>query len=211
VERFERLESPATPLGVRDVDTDVILPMRRLVALKSGADLARYAFEPLRYGPAGGDGPLDPTCPLNRPEYAEARILLAGANFGCGSSREPAVWALKALGYRCVIAPSFGDIFYKNCFQNALLPIVLPAETVEALGEAARAPGARFAVDLEALTITPPDGRAISFAIHPARREQLLEGLDEIALTLKRAERIAAFEAEDRERRPWVHTLPPQS
>jgi 3-isopropylmalate/(R)-2-methylmalate dehydratase small subunit len=208
VERFERIESPATPLLLRDVDTDVIIPMGRLVALRSGADLARFAFEPLRYGPAGADGPPDPASVLDRPEAAGARILLAGANFGCGSSREPAVWAIKALGYRCVIAPSFGDIFYKNCFQNAVLPIVLPAATVEALAEAARAPGARLVVDLASRTVATPDGRRIEFAIHPARREQLLEGLDEVALTLRRAGRIAAFEAEDRARRPWVY-LPP--
>lgn len=208
MERFERLVSPATPLLLRDVDTDVIIPMRRLVALRSGEDLARFAFEPLRYGPAGADGPPAPGSVLDDPRYAGARILLAGPNFGCGSSREPAVWAVKALGYRCVIAPSFGDIFHKSCFQNALLPIVLPADTVEALGAAARAPGARFVVDLEAMTVTPPDGEAIAFFVHPARREQLLEGLDEIALTLKRADRIAAFEARDRALRPWVHELP---
>jgi 3-isopropylmalate/(R)-2-methylmalate dehydratase small subunit len=100
MERFETIVSAATPLLLRDVDTDVIIPMGRLVALRSGEDLARFAFEALRYGPEGGEGGPDPDCVLNRPEYAEARILLAGPNFGCGSSREPAVWALKALGYR---------------------------------------------------------------------------------------------------------------
>jgi len=205
MERFETLRSPATPLLLRDVDTDVIIPMRRIVMLRSGEDLARFAFEPLRYGPGGADGPLDPSCALDRPEYAESRILIAGANFGCGSSREPAVWAVKALGYRCVIAESFGDIFYKNCFQNAVLPIVLPAETVEALGAAASEPGAVFTVDLEAAALSTPDGRRIAFEVNPARREQLLEGLDEIALTLRRADRIAAFEEKDRARRPWVH------
>lgn len=205
MERFEAIESPATPLLRRDVDTDVIIPMTRLVALRSGADLARYAFEPLRYGPGGGDGPPDPECVLNRPEFASARILLAGPNFGCGSSREPAVWALKALGYRCVVAPSFGDIFAKNCFQNSVLPIALPEQTVEALGAEARRPGARFRVDLARSLLTTPGGREIPFEVSPARREQLLEGLDEIELTLRRAERIAAFEASDRERRPWAH------
>jgi 3-isopropylmalate/(R)-2-methylmalate dehydratase small subunit len=207
MERFERTESPATPLLLRDVDTDVIIPMRRIVALRSGEDLARFAFEPLRYGPEGADGPLDATCVLNQPGYAHARILLAGENFGCGSSREPAVWAVKALGYRCVIAASFGDIFYKNCFQNAVLPIVLPAEIVSELGEAARGVVARIAVDLETCTITAPDGREIAFDINSARREQLLEGLDEIELTLRHSEQIDAFEAADRGRRPWVHQL----
>lgn len=209
MERFERIESPATPLLLRDVDTDVIIPMRRIVALRGGDDLARFAFEPLRYGPEGADGPPSPDCVLNRPEYAEARILLAGANFGCGSSREPAVWAVRALGYRCVVAPSFGDIFYKNCFQNAVLPVVLPAASVAELGAAARAPGARFSVDLETKTVTAPGGREITFEINAARREQLLEGLDEIELTLRRADRIAAFEAEDRERRPWAQSARP--
>jgi 3-isopropylmalate/(R)-2-methylmalate dehydratase small subunit len=205
MERFEKIESLATPLLLRDIDTDVIIPMRRIVALRSGEDLARFAFEPLRYGPDGADGPLAPGCVLNRPEYAGARILLAGANFGCGSSREPAVWAVKALGYRCIVAPSFGDIFHKNCFQNALLPIVLPDEVVAELGEAARAHDGLFTVDLEQTSISIPDGRAVAFEINPARREQLLEGYDEIELTLRRADLIDAFETRDRRSRPWVH------
>jgi 3-isopropylmalate/(R)-2-methylmalate dehydratase small subunit len=204
VERLETFVSPATPLLLRDVDTDVIIPMRRLVALRSGDDLVRFAFEPLRYGPEGAEGPLDPDCPLNSPRYAGARILLAGANFGCGSSREPAVWAVKALGYRCVVAPSFGDIFAKNCFQNSVLPISLPEETIAALAEEARAEGATFRVDLRASTLTTPGGREIRFGLNPARREQLLEGLDEISLTLRHQDRIAAFEDQDRSRRPWV-------
>lgn len=206
MEPFTTVRSPATPLMLRDVDTDVIIPMRRLVAA-GGGDLARYAFEPLRYGEGGAEGPLDPDFLLNRPEYREAEILLAGPNFGCGSSREPAVWALRALGYRCVIAPSFGDIFFKNCFQNSVLPIVLPMQEVEALAAEARAPGARFVVDLERTTITTPAGRSVPIEVNAARREALLEGLDDIGLTLKRASAIAAFQAADRARRPWIYSV----
>jgi 3-isopropylmalate/(R)-2-methylmalate dehydratase small subunit len=206
MERFTTIRSPAAPLMLRDVDTDVIIPMRRLVAMRGG-DLGRYAFEPLRYGEQGADGPPKPEFVLNRPEYADAEILLAGENFGCGSSREPAVWAVRALGYRCVIAPSFGDIFFKNCFQSSLLPIVLPAQELEALAEEARAPGARFTVDLERTTLTTPGGRVVPFEVNAARREALLEGLDDIGLTLKREAEIAAFAAADRERRPWIHAI----
>jgi 3-isopropylmalate/(R)-2-methylmalate dehydratase small subunit len=206
MERFETLVSAAVPLLLRDVDTDVIIPMRRIVALRGGADLARYAFEPLRYGEAGADGPPRPDSPLDRPEYAGAAILLAGANFGCGSSREPAVWAVRALGFRCIIAPSFGDIFRKNCFANGVLPVALTEAEVDALAPEA-APDARFTVDLEALRIRAPSGRHFAFTVDPARREQLLDGLDEIDLTLRRADRITAFQAADHERRPWIWAL----
>jgi 3-isopropylmalate/(R)-2-methylmalate dehydratase small subunit len=206
VERFCAISSPATPLRLRDVDTDVIIPMGRLVG--GGGDLARYAFEALRYGPEGADGPENPDCALNRPEYAEAEILLAGANFGCGSSREPAVWVIKLLGYRCIVAPSFGDIFHNNCFQNGVLPITLPEETVEALALEAEGGGERrFEVDLESCTLTTPSGRVIRFEVNGFRREALLEGLDDIAMTRKRDAEIAAFQARDREHRPWIWVL----
>lgn len=207
MERFETLRSPATPLLLRDVDTDVIFPMRRITSLRSAEDLSRWAFEALRHRGDPSDPELDPDCVLNRPQYAEARILLAGANFGCGSSREPAVWAVKALGYRCIVAPSFGDIFAKNCFQNALLPIVLPEDEIARLAAEAQAPGACFEVDLARQSITTPSGRRVRFEIDAARREQLLEGLDELALVLRRSEEIAAFEARDREARPWAQSV----
>lgn len=206
MERFRTLRAPAAPLLLRDVDTDVIIPMGRLVALRGGDDLRRYAFEPLRYGAQGADGPPRDDSLLDRPEYADAEILLAGANFGCGSSREPAVWAVKALGFRCVVAPSFGDIFYKNCFANGVLPVVVSQAELERLAAEAE-PGARFGVDLERTTVVAPSGREIAFDVNPARREQLLEGLDEIELTLRRADAIAAFQAADREQRPWVYAL----
>jgi 3-isopropylmalate/(R)-2-methylmalate dehydratase small subunit len=200
VERLVRIEGRATPLLLRDVDTDVIIPMRRLVALRGG-DLERYAFEALRYDEGGS---LRQDCVLNRPEYRDAALLLAGENFGCGSSREPAVWAVKALGYRCVVAPSFGDIFFKNCFQNSVLPVVLPMREIAALAAEARE-GGLFAVDLERQVIATPGGSEVAFDVNPVRREALLEGLDEIALTRRREPDIAAFQAEDRRRRPWIY------
>ena len=205
MEKFTTVRGPAAPLMLRDVDTDVIIPMRRLVG--GGGDLSRYAFEPLRYGEQGADGPENPDFVLNRPEYRNAAILLAGPNFACGSSREPAVWVIKGMGFRCVIAPSFGDIFYKNCFQNGLLPIALPLEEVERLAEEARRAGARFAVDLEATEITTPGGRRVPFEVNPARREALLRGLDDLGLTRQREAEIAAFQAADRKRRPWIYEV----
>ncbi len=198
-----KLRSVAAPLMLRDVDTDVIIPMRRLIG--GGGNLSRFAFEPLRYGSEGADGPENPDFVLNRPEYRDAAILLAGPNFGCGSSREPAVWVIKGMGYRCIIAPSFGDIFYQNCVQYALLPIVLPKQELERLAEEAGRPGASFLVDLERCELETPAGRRLVFEVHPARRQALLEGLDELGLTRKREAEIAAFQARDRERRPWIY------
>jgi 3-isopropylmalate/(R)-2-methylmalate dehydratase small subunit len=205
VEKFAALESAAAPLLLRDVDTDVIIPMRRLVEPRE-RDLADYAFEPLRYGPDGADGEPNPEFVLNDPAYAGAQILLAGPNFGCGSSREPAVWVIKGMGFRCIIAPSFGDIFTKNCFQNAVLPIVLPEAEVEALAAEAREPGARFRIDLAQTRITTPT-RSLGFEVNAFRREALLGGLDDLAMTLKREPEIAAFQEADRLRRPWVYDV----
>ena len=202
MEKFAKLRSVAAPLMLRDVDTDVIIPMRRLIG--GGGDLSRFAFEPLRYGSEGADGPENPDFVLNRPEYRDAVILLAGPNFGCGSSREPAVWVIKGMGYRCIVAPSFGDIFYKNCFQNAVLPIVLPIEDVQRLADEAQTRGI-FEVDLERCELETPAGRRIPFDVHPARREALLEGLDDLALTRKREPEISAFQTADRQRRPWIY------
>ena len=203
MEAFTAITSAAAPLMLRDVDTDVIIPMRRLVGPREG-ELHRYAFEPLRYGEAGAEGPPNPDFVLNRPEFADAQILLAGPNFGCGSSREPAVWVIRGLGYRCIIAPSFGDIFFKNCFQSAVLPIVLRLEEVERLAQEARG-GALFSVDLAALTLTTPSGETLPFEVNAFRRETLLEGLDDLEMTLRREGEIAAFQAADREDRPWVY------
>ena len=202
MEPWTNITGVAAPLLVQSIDTDVISPMNRL--LQGGDALLKYAFEPLRYRQ---DGSPNPDFVLNQPEYQGAQILLAGANFACGSSRETAVWAIAGLGFRCVIAPSFGDIFFKNCFQNGVLPIVLPTEQVAALASEAKA-GA-FHVDLQRCKITSPSGREIEFVVHPLRRAALLAGLDEIAMTLEREGEIAAFEARDREVRPWIYRFGP--
>lgn len=198
---FTVVKGPAAPLMADNVDTDVIIRIDRLSSLPRDR-LGPYAFEAWRYRP---DGSEDPDFPLNRPEWRGAPILIAGRNFGCGSSREGAVWALNGLGIRVVIAPSFGAIFAGNCYQKGTLPLVLPAGTVAAFAEAARAaPEAEFTVDLEAGTVTPPNGRPVPFAIDPLRRESLLTGLDDIAMTTRRFDEIRAFHAADRARRPWA-------
>ena len=193
---FTRVTGAAVPLLLPNVDTDVIIRMDRLT---QGGDLGRYALEPLRFLP---DGSPNPSSELNEPRFAGAPILLAGPNFGCGSSREVAVTALQAIGIRCVIAPSFGDIFHANCFRNGMLPVELPLETVERL--AAQARDGDFTVDLETQRVVPPSGVAVPFAIDGLQREALLEGLDEIGLTLKYTAEIADWQARDRAARPWV-------
>ncbi len=192
----------AVPLMRQNVDTDVIIPMDKML-MGDRDSLGRFAFHAWR---RRADGTDDPDFVLNQEPYRDAKILLAGANFGCGSSREPAVWAILGLGIRCVIAPSFGAIFFDNCFANALLPVVLPADRVAALAEQATAnPGAAFTVDLSRCRVTTPDGEEVAFAVDRRRREALLQGLDEITLTLRREPEIAAFQEADRKRRPWVY------
>jgi 3-isopropylmalate/(R)-2-methylmalate dehydratase small subunit len=196
---FTRIAGPAAPLLRANVDTDVIIRIERLTGVPR-EQLGRYAFEALRYR---GDGSEDPDFALNRTNFRNAPILIAGENFGCGSSREGAVWALMAAGLRCVIAESFGDIFYNNCFQNGMLPVVLPAVTVaELAGEAAN--GAPFTVDLVEQMILSPQGEAITFDIDTQRRQALLDGLDDISLTLKRLPEIVAWQSHDRMGRPWI-------
>ena len=203
MEAFTVLEGVAAPLMRENVDTDVIIPIKRLVTL-ANVDLGHWAFEPLRYLKDGSD---NPDFVLNQPKFRGARILLAGRNFGCGSSREGAVVAILGMGIRCVIAPSFGDIFFSNCFQNGVLPIVLPQEEVDKLAEEARdsMPGAAFAVDLAAQEIRTPGQRIVPFKVDPNRRQALLQGLDPIGTTLLREAEIAAFQARDRQSRPWVY------
>ncbi len=199
-----RIMGPAAPLMAENVNTDVIIRIERL-SLLARDELGPYAFEAWRYREDGSD---EPDFVLNQPAWRGAPILLAGTNFGCGSSREGAVWALNALGIRCVIAPGFGAIFANNCYQNGTLPVVLPAATVESLAEAARArPDAAFTVDLESQQVIPPDGPPIPFEIDPLRRRGLLSGLDDIGLTTQRLDEIRAFQRDDRARRPWVYAL----
>jgi 3-isopropylmalate/(R)-2-methylmalate dehydratase small subunit len=201
VEPFTRVEGPGAPLDLDQVDTDRIVPARFLRQPRS-AGYGRFLFHDLR---RAADGTAAPGFVLDRPEYRGAVVLVAGENFGCGSSREAAVWALQGAGFRAVIAPSFGDIFRENALKNGLLPVVLPAVTVAGLRDALRArPGATLAVDLAAQVVRAPDGGLHRFDVDPFPKHCLLRGLDEIALTL---ERLADIEAHERRRlaeAPWL-------
>jgi len=182
-----------------NVDTDVIIRIERLTSLPRG-ELGPYGLESLRYHE---DGSEDPGFVLNQPMFRGAPFLLTGENFGCGSSREGAVWALQEMGVRCVIAPSFGDIFFSNCFQNGILPICLPARAVESVARAC-AGGAPLGVDLAQQLLLPPDREALPFTVDPLRREALLNGLDDIGLTLKDDALVRAWQERDRKARPWA-------
>ena len=203
MEKFTKVTGVAAPLMRQNVDTDLIIRIERLVSNTGRNGLGPYAFEQLRLRP---DGSEDPDCVLNQAPYREAPILLAAENFGCGSSREGAVWALAGRGVRAVIAPSYGDIFFNNCFQNGILPVVLPIHEVEALADETRAsPGnARVTIDLESCTVVSPTGRTILFQIDARRQQALLQGLDDIAQTMTRQSEIEAWQADDRAARPWV-------
>lgn len=201
MEKFTVLKGVAAPLMLANVDTDAIIRMERLSRLERG-ELGPWAFESLRYLP---DGSENPQFLLNQPPWRGASILLAAENFGCGSSRETAVWALWDLGVRCVIAPSFGDIFYGNCFQNGMLPLRLPAAEVEALAAEARSGATEICVDLEAQQLLTASGRVVAFDIEPGRRKALLQGLDAIGVTLSYEADIARFQAHDRIERPWLY------
>lgn len=196
---FTVLDGRAAPLLQANIDTDVIVRIERLTTVERD-QLGPFALEALRYH---ADGSEDPAFVLNREPFREAPILLTGANFGCGSSREGAVWALRARGVRCVIGESFGDIFFSNCFQNGLLAIRVDAPTLARL-VAQTSEGAPLRVDLQACAITLPDGTAIAFEVDPLRRDALLRGLDEIGQTLLHADAIEAWQARDRQARPWV-------
>ncbi len=202
MEKFTTVSGPAAPLLAANVDTDVIIPIQRL--LGSGrTGLGPHAFERLRYAPNGTE---KPDFVLNRPPYRDSPILLAGPNFGCGSSREGAVWALMGLGVRAVLAPSFGDIFFNNCFQNGLLPVVLPGDAIARIAaETEAAQGARHTtIDLADQVVVTPGGERIPFPIDARKKEALLQGLDDIALTLRLKDRINAWYAADRARRAWA-------
>ena len=197
---FVTLTGPAAVLSQDNVDTDVIIRIERLTSLARG-DLGPYAFEALRFH---ADGSEDPSFVLNRPPFREAPILVAGRNFGCGSSREGAVWALLSRGIRCVIAESFGDIFFSNCFQNGVLPIRLPADAVARIAALATQ-GLPLTVKLmDQHILLSSDADAVGFEVDPMRRDCLLQGLDDIARTLKLQDAIAAWQAQDRTTRPWV-------
>jgi len=197
--KFETLTAIAAPFPKKNVDTDLIIRIERCTGTPK-EELGKHAFEMVRFLPGGAE---NPEFVLNQPRYRGAQILVCGEFFGTGSSREVAVWALASLGLRCVIAPSFGQIFFNNCFQNGLLAIVLPAAAVAALAKDAAAPDAKpFTVDLEKQTING----TVKFEVAPRNRKMLLEGLDEIGMTLAMEPKIAAFQAADRQRRPWIYS-----
>jgi 3-isopropylmalate/(R)-2-methylmalate dehydratase small subunit len=206
MEAFTVLKGVAAPLLRANINTDVIIRIERLRDLER-PDLGRYAFESWRYR---RDGSEDPAFVLNKPPYREARIMIAGDNFACGSSREAAVWALQSFGIRCVIAPSFGSIFYNNCFQNGVLPVVVPATVVEDLAaevEATQGEG-KVLVDLMRCIVVSPGGKETPFTVDAVLREGMLKGLDQIELTRAREPQIQAFQARDREHRPWLYPAP---
>jgi 3-isopropylmalate/(R)-2-methylmalate dehydratase small subunit len=197
---FTTLTATAAPLDMANVDTDKIIPARFLKTIKRSG-LGTSLFASLRYN---DDGSEQPDFVLNQDKYRGAKILIAGENFGCGSSREHAPWALLDFGITCIIAPSFADIFHGNCFKNGILPIVLPPDIcAELMADAALGPNARLTIDLASETITRPDGSTIAFTIDPFRKNCLLNGLDDIGLTLEHAAAIDAFEASEATTRPW--------
>ncbi|MAI89295.1 3-isopropylmalate dehydratase small subunit [Ponticaulis sp.] len=200
MDAFTTLTGRAAPLRMSNVDTDMIIPKQFLktterTGLSSGLFFELKTLE---------DGSPDPDFVLNQQAYKDANILIAGANFGCGSSREHAPWALLDQGIKCVIAPSFADIFYNNCFKNGILPIALPQETVARLMDDAKGGNHIFTIDLENMVITLPDGEKIEFELDNARRNNLLEGLDDIGMSLQSEARIAEFEARRRLAQPWL-------
>ena len=202
MEAFVRLDGIAAPLAVINIDTDKIIPKRHLKTVRR-TGLGEFLFEEIRYDM---DGKEIADFVLNQPAYRDAKILVTGQNFGCGSSREHAPWALLDFGIRCVIAPSFADIFHNNCLQNGVLPIVLPQEQVDLLmADAELGANARMAVDLEAQEITRPDGTRIAFEIDPFRRHCLLNGLDDIGLTMAKSVAIDGFEESQRALAPWLY------
>ena len=201
MEKFEKLSGIAAPLPLINIDTDMIIPKQFLKTIKRSG-LGVNLFDEMRYD---SEGKEIPDFVLNKPQYRDAQILVAGDNFGCGSSREHAPWAIKDFGIRCVIAPSFADIFYNNCFKNGILPIALPQEQVDVLmKDAEKGANARMTVDLEAQTVTTSDGESFAFEVDSFKKHCLMEGLDDIGLTLEKASAIDSFEATIGTQRPWV-------
>lgn len=206
MQKFEILTAVAAPYPYANVDTDRMIRIERCTRTPR-EEMGNWAFEMERFN---ADGSENEAFVLNRAPFRGAGILVAGENFGCGSSREMAVWAVAGMGIRCVIAPSFGEIFFGNCFQNGVLPIRLPAQSVADLQQqlAQATPGtperATLTVDLTQQRIFTPAGEPLQFTVEPLRREALLEGLDPIGITLKRSAAIDAFQARQRQARPWV-------
>ena len=201
MDKFTTLTGVAAPLPMINIDTDMIIPKQFLKTIKR-TGLGKNLFDEMRYTP---DGKENPDFVLNKTAWRKAGILVAGANFGCGSSREHAPWAILDFGIRCVIAPSFADIFYNNCFKNGILPIVLPqAEVDKLMDDANRGANATVTIDLEKQEIRGPDGGVIRFDVDAHRKRCLLEGLDDIGLTLQKSAKIDSFEATRKQSQPWL-------
>jgi 3-isopropylmalate/(R)-2-methylmalate dehydratase small subunit len=201
MEKFTSLTGVAAPLAIRNVDTDMIIPKQYLKTIKR-TGLGKGLFSEMRYNEDSGE---NPDFVLNKPAYRQARILVAEDNFGCGSSREHAPWALLDFGIRCVISTSFADIFYNNCFKNGILPIVVsPEELAKLMDDAERGANATLSVDLDKQEIRGPDGGVIHFDIDPFRKHCLINGLDDIGLSLQKADKITAFEKKEQAAHPWL-------
>ncbi|WP_137702435.1 3-isopropylmalate dehydratase small subunit [Marimonas lutisalis] len=201
MEKFEKLSGIAAPLPLVNIDTDMIIPKQFLKTIKRSG-LGVNLFDEMRYDREGNE---NPDFVLNKPAYREAQILVAGDNFGCGSSREHAPWALADFGIKAVISTSFADIFFNNCFKNGILPIVMPQEVVDVLmKDAEKGANARMEIDLEAQTVTTSDGETFSFEVDPFKKHCLLNGLDDIGLTMEKVGAIDTFEAKASAARPWV-------
>ena len=202
MDKFTTLTGVPAPLDMINVDTDMVIPKQFLKTI-GRTGLGPSLFFEMRYD---ADGVENPDFVLNKPQYRNAKILVAGDNFGCGSSREHAPWALLDFGISCVIAPSFADIFYNNCFKNGILPIKLPKEDVaKLLDDAERGANATLTIDLEAQTIQGPDGGEISFEVEEFKKHCLLNGLDDIGLTMKNEDKIASFEDGQKTTQPWLY------
>ena len=202
MEKFTTLTGVAAPLPMINVDTDKIIPKQFLKTIKR-TGLGVSLFFEMRYD---DDGKELPDFVLNKPAYRQSKILVAGDNFGCGSSREHAPWALMDFGIRCVISTSFADIFYNNCFKNGILPIAVTKEDLdELMDDAERGANATLTVDLEKQEITGPDGGCVKFELDPFRKHCLLEGLDEIGLTMQRGKEIEGFEEKQKAAQPWLY------
>ncbi len=201
MDKFTSLTGVAAPLPIVNLDTDKIFPAIYLKTIKR-TGLSQWLFEEIRFKP---DGSENPDFVLNQAPYRNAQILVGADNFGCGSSREHAPWALLDFGIRCVIAPSFADIFYNNCFKNGILPIALPQGDVDKLmDDAERGANAVISIDLEKQEIRGPDGGCIKFDIDPFRKQCLLNGWDDIGLTLRHEKAISDFEARRKQSQPWI-------
>ena len=202
MDKFTKIRAVAAPLPITNVDTDMIIPQNHLRTIER-TGLGIHAFSNIRYH---DDGSEREDFILNKPAYRNAEILIAGENFGCGSSREHAPWALTDFGLRCIIAPSFADIFYGNSFKNGLLPIKLPQDIIDDLmKDAESGANAIFTIDLENLEITRPDGEVVKFEIDGFRQHCLINGLDDIGLTIQKDEKIKIFETKQKAQQPWLY------